>query len=394
MRTAYTRALTLTTSVVLISVFSLSAQNSARLQYDNSSLYSGIEVGSKGVKMSLLEVGKNAKNNGSFNVLKDTSVNTDFISFSSSTFHATLSGLCNLYDIASKEYSIESDRIFTVISSGVKMQAQKEQKSEWIIRLIDSFKLKIKEPQRRVEVIDPLQEARLSHLGIVPDTRRFSTFLIDIGSGNTKGGYFPYENTTDFRLFNLNWGTKSTANATEKRCDEFDKTLANYNKQLYRVLVAAEEQEIVYAVNASGAYNMNDYIAFSGGIAWAVATLVRPESIGNSIVTVTYEDVLIFSETLYKNHASLSDAVLVKTIKNESISGEAAASKEIKRVHQVFDQRSLMAGTGLLMKIMRQFKSIYETKQFYLVKNGQVGWISAYVDQHSAQNGVTSISTQ
>ena len=60
-------------------------------------------------------------------------------------------------------------------------------------------------------------------------------------------------------------------------------------------------------------------------------------------------------------------------------------SKEIKRVHKVFDQRSMMAGTGLLLKIMRQFKSIYETKQFYLVKNGQVGWISAYVDQHASQ---------
>jgi hypothetical protein len=44
-----------------------------------------------------------------------------------------------------------------------------------------------------------------------------------------------------------------------------------------------------------------------------------------------------------------------------------------------------MAGTGLLLKIMRQFKSVFETKQFYLVKNGQVGWISAYVDQHSGQ---------
>jgi hypothetical protein len=384
MRTAYKRALSLVTSVVLISFSTLYAQNSARLQYNNSLLYSGIEVGSKGVKMSLLEVGKNAKNNGSFKVLKDTSVNTDFISFSSSTFQATLSGLCNLYEIASKEYSIESDKIFTVISSGVQMQAQKEHKNDWINRLIDSFKLKIKEPQRKVEVIDPLQEARLSHMGIVPDTRRFSTFLIDIGSGNTKGGYFPYDNTTDFKLFNLNWGTKSTVNATEKRCDEFDKTLANYNKQLYRVLVAVEEQDIVYAVNASGAYNMNDYIAFSGGIAWAVATLVRPESIGNSIVTVTYEDVLRFSETLYKNYGALSDAILIKTIRNEGISSEAA-SKEIKRVHQVFDQRALMAGTGLLMKIMRQFKSIYETKQFYLVKNGQVGWISAYVDQHSGQ---------
>jgi hypothetical protein len=50
-------------------------------------------------------------------------------------------------------------------------------------------------------------------------------------------------------------------------------------------------------------------------------------------------------------------------------------------VQKVFDQKSLMAGAGLLLKIMRQFTSAYETKQFYLIKNGQVGWISAYVDQ-------------
>ena len=53
---------------------------------------------------------------------------------------------------------------------------------------------------------------------------------------------------------------------------------------------------------------------------------------------------------------------------------------EIKRVHGVFDQRSLMAGSSLLLRIMRQFKSVNETKQFYLIKNGQVGWVSAYVD--------------
>ena len=384
MLTISTRVFSLLAAICVLNVFSSNAQSSIDIKLDNPDLYSGIEVGSKGVKMSLLEVGKNAKVNGSLHILKDTSVNTDFISFSPSTFEATLNGFYNLYQVAIKKYNIDSDRIFTVISSGVQIQAQKDQKNDWIVRLIDSFRLKINEPKRKVEVIDPLQEARLSHLGIVPDDKRFSTFLIDIGSGNTKGGYFPYDNTTDFKLFNLNWGTKSTANAAEKRCDEFDKTLSNYSKQLYRVLVAAEEQEMIYAVNASGAYNMNDYIAFSGGIAWAAATLIRPESIGNSIVTVTYEDVMRFSEMLYKEHNSLLDAALVKTIKNESIN-IAAAAKEIKRVHSVFDQRSLMAGTGLLLKIMRQFKSVFETKQFYLVKNGQVGWISAYVDQHSGQ---------
>ena len=384
MRTANLKAFYLSTSIMLLQSFSLSAQSNSSIRYYNPLLYSGIEVGSKGVKMSLLEVGKNAKNNGSFNVLKDTSVNTDFISFSSPTFQATLEGLSNLYTIATTEYNISPEKVFTVISSGVQMQAAKDEKNEWIKNLIDSFRLKINEPKRKVEVIDAMQEGRLSHLGIVPDAKRFSTFLIDIGSGNTKGGYFPYDNTKDFKLFSLNWGTKSVANATEKKCDEFDKTLANYNKQLYRVLVAAEEQDIVYSVNASGAYNMNDYIAFSGGIAWAVATLIKPEQASSSIITVTYDDVLAFSETLYKNYTTLSDASIVKTIHDDNID-KSAVAKEVKRVNKVFDQRSMMAGTGLLLKVMRQFKSIFETKQFYLVKNGQVGWISAYVDQHSSQ---------
>lgn len=362
-----------------------SAQDNLKLKYDNSVVYAGIEVGSKGVKMSLLELGKDALVNGSFNILKDSSVNTDFISFTQPTFSATLNGLSNLYATALNKYNIPSSRVFTVVSSGVKMQAEKEEKTNWVNNLVDSFKLKIKEPKRLVEVVDVLQEARLSHLGIIPRSKRFATFLIDIGSGNTKGGYFPIDdNTKEFKLFQLNWGTKSTANAAEKRMDEYDKTLANYSKQLFRVLQGAENSELIYAVNSSGAYNLNDYIAFSGGIVWAAATLLQPENIDNPVVNVTYEDVQRFTETLYNNYASLSDSALLQKITDSNLDKKAIA-KEIKRVHSVFDQRSLMAGAGLLLKIMRQFKSVYESKGFFFVKNGQVGWVSAYVDQTISQ---------
>ena len=228
-------------------------------------------------------------------------------------------------------------------------------------------------------MIDVREEARLSHLGIVPDSRRYTTFLIDIGSGNTKGGYFPNGNTKDLKLFQLSWGTKSTANATEKRCEN-DKGIENYKKQLDRVLWGAENSEIVYAVNESGAYPMSDNIAFSGGIAWSLANLVYPELIDNSVVPVTYDDLVKFNERLYSNYASVNDSAILKTITDNTLN-KAAIGKEIKRVNQVFDQKALMAGTGLLLKIMRQFEGVYEKKQFFLVKNGQVGWISAYVDK-------------
>jgi len=365
----------------LVTGFSLlSAQTNFKLKYNNSSVYAGIEVGSKGVKMSVIEIGKNAQSRGAFNILKDSSVNTDFISFSQPTFHATLEGVCGLYSTLVKQYKIQPRFVFTLVSSGVKIQAEKENKTSWINDLIDSFKLKIRESERQVSVIDVLEEARLSHLGIVPEIRRYNTFLIDIGSGNTKGGYFPNGNTRDFKLFQLSWGTKSTANAAEKRCGD-DNALFNFNKQLYRVLSEAENSEIIYAVNESGSYPKSDNVAFSGGIAWSVATLMFPELIDNSVVAVTFDQVMKFQERLYGNFYSVSEIALTRNLTDKSLDKEAIA-KEVKRVHQVFDQKSLLAGTGLLLKIMRQFQSIYEGKQFYLVKNGQVGWISAYVDQN------------
>ena len=58
---------------------------------------------------------------------------------------------------------------------------------------------------------------------------------------------------------------------------------------------------------------------------------------------------------------------------------------EATKVQKVFDQKALMAGTGLLLKIVRQFEGTQEKKQFFLVKNGQVGWISAYVKQENTK---------
>lgn len=361
------------------SILSAKSQNSFQIRNKNSAVYAGIDVGSKGVKLSVLEIGKSAKKSGTYNVIKDTSINTDFISFTNATFLSTLNGLNNLYNVANKQFNVPPDKVFIVISSGVKTQAEKENKSSWLKEFTDSFRLRINNPKQQVSVIDVTEEARLSHIGIVPETKRYSTFLIDIGSGNTKGGYFPNGNTNKLKLFQLSWGTKSVTNETDKRLYE-DKSLANFNKQLYRVLAGEAETEITYAVNISGAYNMSDNIAFSGGIAWSVATLISPELIDQPVVPVTYDDVVRFRDRLLNNYASVSDGAIINTINDKTLDKEAITN-EVKRVNQVFDQRSLMAGTGLLLKIMRQFEGIYEKKFFYLVKNGQVGWISAYVNQ-------------
>jgi len=383
MFTKLTGRLFLVLAIISLNCFFLTAQNSVVQKFESSNIYAGIEVGSKGVKLSFVELDKKASEEGEFKILKDTSVNTDFISFTTATYQATLAALTNLYQFAIKQNRIPSANVFTAVSSGVSIQAEKEDKKNWIDQLINAFKTDNNEPDRKVTIIDVKEEARLSHLGIVPEARRYNTFLIDIGSGNTKGGYFPYDNTKDFKLFQLTWGTKSAANAAEKKLGT-DNSIDNFNSQLSRVLAGAEENEIVYAVNASGAFPKSDNIAFSGGIAWAVATLVAPELNENAVIPVSYDDVLQFSEKLAKNPGLYSDYYIVKTMP-ENITDLDKLAKDVKQVNKVFDQRALLSGTGLLLKIMRQFDGVVERKKFYLVKNGAVGWISAYVNQHSVK---------
>ena len=368
-------------SVVFIffGCFFLSAQTSLKLKFKRSNVYAGIEVGSKGVKMSLIEMDKNSQKNSTYNIVGDTSINTDIISFTPATFSASLKALYDLYNTAHDFYHVPLDRIYTVISSGVKISAQKDDKTKWLQVFIDSFKIKINDPSRKVDVIDAAEEARLSHLGIVPESKRFTTFLIDIGSGNTKGGYFPTDNTDRIKLFQLTWGTQSTANAAINRLDN-DNSINNYNRQLQRVLNGDADREITYAVNVSGAYNMSDNIAFSGGAAWATATLLYPELVDEQVVPVTYDEVKKLNEKLFNDYRSFSDKAMVSKIANNSVDKDAVA-KEIRTVNKVFNQRAMLAASGLLLKIMRQFDGLYEKKQFYLVKNGQVGWISAYVNE-------------
>lgn len=366
--------------LILLTVsFSVNAQQYFNLKFKNSLVYSGIEVGSKGVKMSILEIAKGSQRASSFNILKDTSVNSDFISFTSESFKATLNAVEGFCRLSIDIYGIPSERIFTMFSSGVKIQSDKAERSHWLGILADSLRTRLGEPGRRMEPINVIDEARLSHLGIIPAAKRFNTFLIDIGSGNTKGGYFPNGNTRDFKLFELTWGTKSIANETEKRMDN-DRTMQNYLRQLKRVLAAQPEEEIVYAVNASGAYNYNDNIAFSGGIAWASATLMFPQLYDNPVIPVTYDELAGFIEKVASDYGSFSPENATAAAR-ASGSEKSAMAGEIRKVNAVFNQQALLAGAGLLLKIMRQFEGIYEKKQFFLIKNGQVGWISAFVDQ-------------
>jgi len=334
----------------------------------------GIEVGSKGVKLSVLE--RSLNNTNDFKLLKDSSINSDFISFTSASYDATLNALTGLYNYTRQQWNISAEDIATLISSGVKAQADKLGKNAHVKTLIDAFKIKINEENRVVDIVTVKQESVLSHYGIIPDAERYTTFLIDIGSGNTKGGYFNLD-SKDFVMFQIPSGTKSSTNSTEKNCGNGCDFPA-FKNYVDKVIDTIEKKEIVYAVNASGAYPASSTMALSGGIAWAVATLLYPERTNDQQIEVTYKDVNRFREGLIKYYADIPDTnkLFIKGIGSEKLS---KIRVELQKVVNVFDVKSLLAGSSLMLRIMRQFEPVNGGKKFTLIKNGQVGWITGYI---------------
>ena len=363
-------------SLALILPFTLQtgfAQSQRNMVKRATKKIAGIEVGSKGVKLSILE--KSVIDNGDFVLLKDSSVNTDFISFTSSSFDATLNAFAGLYNYVQNEWKILPGDIATLISSGVKAQAGKLGKNEHVQTLISSFKIKINDDNKEVEVISVLKESMLSHYGIVPDSERYNIFLIDIGSGNSKGGYFNRE-TNNFTMFEIPNGTKSVANLTEKSCG-INCSFLDFKTKVSPVVDTIERSELIYAVNASGAFPASTTMAISGGIAWAVASLLYPENKAQQ-VTVTYKDVVRFRTALISHYADIPDTNKL-VIRGMPATELSQVRKVVSRVVNVFDTKSLLAGSTLLMRIMRQFESPEGNKKFMLIKNGQTGWITGYI---------------
>lgn len=330
----------------------------------SETLYAGIEVGSKGVKICILNTELNSTEL-SKKIVFDSTINSDYIKFSVPTNEATLKAILRLYDIATERYNIQKDRVFIAISSGVKQTADRDKKTQYIYNFINDVKIELKDMNREIEVISVYQESIFTHKSVIPTEENMTSIIIDIGSGNTKGGYFISQSV--FNTFNIPWGTKSTFNFVEKLCDSTC-TDDNFISTLQKKLTEISDVDIPYAVDKCGITNYDFKILFSGGIAWASSTLIKPEKIKDKKLELSYDDINKFYNQLNRNYEKTTSKDYSLDFLNEK-----------SRIQKVFNQRSLIAGTGLLLRIMRKFERVNGTKQYVFIRDNKAGWLPAYI---------------
>ncbi len=331
-------------------------------------LYAGVEIGAKGIKLSVIEVKLSKDREYDYTLKADTAINTDAASLSYQSEKETSDAISLLLKIMKERYQVPASRTHIVISSGLKQELDRYNKVDYFAQII---RPKSMDTSIKITYVTPIQESELSFLGIVPQKYRFNTDQLDIGSGNTKGGYFNADKQFIPVTFSL--GTKSFQRLVENKTQGDLNEFLGAAEQLLRDSLG---KLIVYEFASKKEFKSRDIVYLSGGIVWAIASLTHPQYINNNYIEITSNDIASFRKLIFSNYEEITrpDITLISNAEDAR-----ASLRNINRVLKTYDQKALLAGAIWLDELIQQVNTINPGKKFVYPKYAYVGWISGYI---------------
>ncbi|WP_035652243.1 MULTISPECIES: Ppx/GppA phosphatase family protein [unclassified Flavobacterium] len=322
-------------------------------------LYAGIEIGSKGIKMSVINV-QNIKK-GKYEVVdfwteniaiaKGISIDGKLAENDIETaFNVTVKNYTKLL----KEFKIEEKNIFIVVSSGVGMAKN----VDVLLQKLYVF------TNINVAIITSDTEAKLLLKGCIPPKEYSDSLILDIGGGNTKGGYVEEFNEDDILVFypvTLDLGTvtfteKINKNAKTNSVDEFNELLVNALPEL------KEQTDHLY--QQSPKINNKKNVYMSGGAVWAFYTLYKGKSATEN-----------FSPFEIKEVADYNNMIKTDYAKFEAL---ASQNKDVEKVLKTYSQKYLIAANSILLTVLEKIPDV-KSKKIYFTKQGQMAWLLSYI---------------
>ncbi len=337
-------------------------------------LYAGVEIGAKGIKLSVIEVKLSKDREYDYTLKIDTSMNTDAASLSYQSEKETSDAITILLDIIKNRYQIPAKKTFIVISSGLKQELDRYNKVDYFAGIV---RPKNMDPLIKISYVTPAQESELSFMGIVPQKNRFNTDQLDIGSGNTKGGYFNANKIFVPVTFPL--GTKSFQRLIESKTQG---VLKDYLTTAQQIMDDSLARLMVYEFANKKEFKSRDIVYLSGGIVWAIASLMHPESINNNYTEISHREISAFRNLIFSKYEEITrpDITLISNAEDSR-----ASMRNINRVLKTYDQKALLAGAIWLDELLQQVNTINPSKKFIYPKYAYVGWISGYIIKRVTQ---------
>lgn len=339
-------------------------------------LYAGVEIGAKGTKLSIIEM-KLTNGENDYALKLDTAINTNAAELSYQSEKETFDAITVFYDIIKKRFQVPASKTYIVISSGLKQDLDKYNKVEYFANIVRPKNL---DSTIRIRYVTADEEAQLSFKGIVPQMNRLSANQLDVGSGNTKGGYINGSRT--FIPVTYPLGTKSFQRLVESKASH-SLSLEEFKVAAEKLVIDSVGRTIIYQLNDKKDFKSKDIVYLSGGIVWCIASLMHPELIRQNQVELTAQDISQFRQLVYTDYSDLIKPDLSKTLNADDA---AASLANINRATGTYDQKALLSGAILLDELIRQVNTLNPNKKFIFPRLAYVGWISGYIlDKTSKQ---------
>lgn len=356
MQNKYLLKLSLFFSILLVSLGAFAQKN----------LYAGIEIGSKGIKISVIDVNNIKK--GDYNIVAYWTENVGIAKGISLTGNLADEDINNAGSVVSEnlskiknKYNVADENIYIVASSGVALANNTQ-------ALGDKIKILT---GKELDFINAESEGKMLLKGAIPPTDYQDAIVLDIGGGNTKGGYIDVLNDNKFEFFplKLDYGTITLTEAINKTIvipSEINNMRVYKEKSFEFAPLLRDKIKEMLQTKPQSLQKKKIYL--SGGAIWAFTTLYYNNNSDEHFVALKMEDIVNYDAVLKNNFISYEN--LAKT------------SKEADKVLSTYSQKHLISANNILIACLESIPNL-KSKKIYFAKEGQIAWLVSYVVDRS-----------
>lgn len=334
--------------------------------FSQKSIFAGIEIGRRAIKVSVLDVNNIKK--ADYKILSFWTERIPFADHIAATGELTADDITKTSNIVVEqlkkikaENKILEENIF-IVAAPVFSEA----------RNIDALKNKIATlTSKQVDILDANEEPKTLVKGAIPPVDYANAFLLDIGAQTTRGGYIDElkDDKLEFIPLELDFGTMTLTDAVKKTVANPNQAndMSTYQEKSFdfnNVL----RKKIKEMFDANPLLMKKDKVYLSGGAVWAFSTLYYNEDLKEHYVALTLEDVVNYDAILKNNFSKFTN--LAKT------------NKEAARVLNTYDQQYLISANNILTGCLESIPNL-AGKKVYFVKDGQTIWLISYIADRS-----------
>jgi hypothetical protein len=354
---------------------------------DRSELHGGIEIGPRSIKAIAIQI---SERSGRVKIVYTEVLNNRLAQYNNRNLTSETIGniaqtVETLYRRMQQEYQVLPGQIYIIVCSDLRAENIGELTTTVTART-----------GKKVTLLDMQSEASLSIAGTIPrryqdratwfDNRGMSV-LIDIGDGNTKGGYQQIrmlpKGKPDYMFFTFGI-PRGTITFTDEVAQAAGGTadLRKFALQAQMLSDKSIREPLRYELEKRPGLVNRKKVYLCGGIIWAMVTLLNPQD-RQPLVPITAEDINVFYARAVNDPQSLLHPNLSQIRARQT---RLEAEKELEAVRSAFTPENLVAGAEILRTVAKVFSLNGKNREILFARFSNLSLLISYL-RLQADNG-------